>query len=87
MTRHQRSQTKMPTPPVNPFIEWLSAQWFFLVALVMGAGHAATAQSKIGQHEGKLGKLEDVHVELATLRQQQAHHGEMLARIYNKLDK
>ncbi len=71
----------------NPIIEWLSSQWFFLSALVLGAGHAATAQAKITRHEEQLKKLDNVNVELATLKQNQNHHSQMLERILNKLDK
>lgn len=81
----------MASPPdhsqANPVLEWLSSQWFYLSALVLGAGHAATAQAKINRHDEQLNKLDDVHVELATLKQNQNHHGQMLERILNKLDK
>jgi hypothetical protein len=51
----------------NGFIEWLSGQWFWLVALVTGATHAANAQSKINRHDEQLRDLKDVPVQIARL--------------------
>jgi hypothetical protein len=49
------------------FIEWLSAQWFLLLALVTGAGHAARCQVRIGQMESELERLSRVNERIAVI--------------------
>ena len=72
----------MATVPTehNSFIEWLSAQWFWLVALVTGATHAATAQAKINKHDEQLKKLDEVPERLAKIETHQEHILEILRK-------
>jgi hypothetical protein len=65
-------------PPSNPILEWLWSQWFFLSALVVGAGHAATAQSKISRHEDQLKDLSEIPERLARIETHQEHILEVL---------
>jgi hypothetical protein len=67
-------------PPSNPVLEWLSSQWFFLSALVLGAGHAATAQAKISRHEEQLASLEGLPERLARIETHQEHILEILRK-------
>jgi hypothetical protein len=60
-------------PSTNPVITWLSEQWFFLTALVFGAGHAATAQAKITEQGKKLEALESVSDRLARIETHLEH--------------
>jgi hypothetical protein len=68
------------TPEHNTFLEWLSSQWFWLVALVTGATHAANAQSKISKHEEQLKKFDDVPERLAKIETHQEHILEILRK-------
>lgn len=72
----------MATVPTehNSFIEWLSGQWFWLVALVTGATHAANAQSKINKHDEQLKKLDEVPERLAKIETHQEHILEILRK-------
>jgi hypothetical protein len=67
-------------PPSNPFLEWLSSQWFFLSALVLGAGHAATAQAKINRHDEQLKSMEGLLERLARIETHQEHILEILRK-------
>ncbi len=67
-------------PPSNPILEWLASQWFFLSALVLGAGHAATAQSKISRHDEQLKELGEVPERLARIETHQEHILELLRK-------
>jgi len=51
----------------NAFLQWLSEQWAFLSALVLGAGYAATAQAKLNEHEKKLSSQEMLGDRLARI--------------------
>lgn len=62
------------------FLEWLSSQWFWLVALVTGATHAANAQSKINRHDEQLKKLDEVPERLAKIETHQEHILEILRK-------
>ena len=62
------------------FIEWLSSQWFWLVALVTGATHAANAQAKINRHDEQLKKFDDVPERLAKIETHQEHILEILRK-------
>jgi hypothetical protein len=53
--------------PSNGFLEWLASQWFFLLALVSGATHAAQAQAKINRHETQLDRLDRVNERIAVI--------------------
>ena len=72
----------MATVPTehNGFIEWLSSQWFWLVALVTGATHAANAQSKLSKHDEQLKKLDEVPERLAKIETHQEHILEILRK-------
>jgi hypothetical protein len=67
-------------PPSNPILDWLASQWFFLSALVVGAGHAATAQAKISRHETQLASLEELPERLARIETHQEHILEILRK-------
>ena len=67
-------------PPSNPLLEWLSSQWFFLSALVLGAGHAATAQAKINSHDEQLKSMEGLSERLARIETHQEHILEILRK-------
>ncbi len=64
--------------PTNPLLEWLASQWFFLSALVVEAGHAATAQAKIARHDDQLKELGEVPERLARIETHQEHILEIL---------
>ena len=66
------------SPSTNPVLEWLASQWFFLTALVVGAGHAASAQSKIVRHDEQLKQMEEVPERLARIETHQEHILEIL---------
>ena len=66
--------------PSNPLLEWLASQWFFLSALVIGAGHAATAQAKIARHDDQLKELGEVPERLARIETHQEHILEILRK-------
>ena len=66
--------------PTNPLLEWLASQWFFLSALVIGAGHAATAQAKIARHDDQLKELGEVPERLARIETHQEHILEILRK-------
>ena len=68
------------TPPSNPVLDWLASQWFFLSALVLGAGHAATAQAKIARHDEQLKELAEVPERLARIETHQEHILEILRK-------
>jgi hypothetical protein len=72
----------MATVPTehNSFIEWLSAQWFWLVALVTGVTHAANAQGKINRFDEQLKKLDEVPERLAKIETHQEHILEILRK-------
>jgi hypothetical protein len=72
----------MATVPTehNGFIEWLSAQWFWLVALVTGVTHAANAQGKLNKHDEQLKKLDEVPERLAKIETHQEHILEILRK-------
>jgi hypothetical protein len=66
----------MATPDhstTNPIIEWLSAQWFFILALVTGGIHAGTFQAKSIEHSKKLEALETVSDRLARIETHLEH--------------
>jgi len=66
----------MATPDhstTNPIIEWLTQQWFFIVALVTGGIHAGTAQQKITEQGKKLEALESVADRLARIETHLEH--------------
>ena len=65
-------------PSNNPVLEWLASQWFLLSALVLGAGHAATAQAKITRHDDQLKELAEVPERLARIETHQEHILEIL---------
>ena len=65
---------------IGPVLDWLSSQWFFLSALVMGAGHAAVAQSKIARHEEQLKDLSEVPERLARIETHQEHILDLLRK-------
>ena len=67
-------------PSSNPVLEWLASQWFFLSALVLGAGHAATAQAKISRHDDQLKELSEVPERLARIETHQEHILEILRK-------
>ena len=69
-----------PQPPSNPILEWLASQWFFLSALVLGAGHAATAQAKINRHEEQLQSMEGLSERVARIETHQEHILEILRK-------
>ena len=60
-------------PSTNPVIEWLTQQWFFIVALVTGGIHAGTAQQKITEQGKKLEALESVADRLARIETHLEH--------------
>ena len=64
--------TALPTS-ANPILEWLSQQWFFLSALILGAGHAATAQAKIKENSEDIIELKGVPVAIALLEEKVNH--------------
>ena len=67
-------------PPSNPVLDWLASQWFFLSALVLGAGHATTAQTKIVRHDEQLKELAEVPERLARIETHQEHILEILRK-------
>ena len=72
----------MATVPTehNAFFDWLAGQWFWLVALVTGATHAANAQSKLSKHDEQLKKLDEVPERLAKIETHQEHILEILRK-------
>jgi hypothetical protein len=72
---NNRANRLMPSsmPTTNPIVTWLSEQWFFLTALVLGAGHAATQQAKIAEQGKKLEALETVSDRLARIETHLEH--------------
>ena len=77
---HELGVMANSNPPSNPVLEWLASQWFFLSALVLGAGHAATATSKIAMHEEQLKELAEVPERLARIETHQEHILEILRK-------
>ena len=71
-------------PSTNPILEWLASQWFVLSALVLGAGHAATAQAKIARHDEQLKELAEVPERLARIETHQEHILEILRNTEKK---
>jgi len=66
----------MATPDqssAHPIIEWLSQQWFFIVALITGGIHAGTAQQKIIEQGKKLEALDTVADRLARIETHLEH--------------
>ena len=57
----------------HPIIEWLSSQWFFIVALITGGIHAGLAQQKITEQGKKLEALETVADRLARIETHLEH--------------
>ena len=78
----------MPTPSTNPsfnpVIDWLASQWFFLSALVLGAGHAARSQAKIDEHSKIIESLAASPVAIARLEEKVNHLVVLANEIRNK---